>query len=55
MVMTKERLFPFRKVCHGDFGRNGAGPSTCGLGAVSGGCGLGNSLAISGGGDAKNN
>jgi hypothetical protein len=34
MVVTKERLFPMWKVRYGDFGRDGAGPSTCGHGAL---------------------
>jgi hypothetical protein len=40
-------------VCYRDFGRDGAGTSTCGHDASGGGCGLGDSLAVSGGGDAK--
>jgi hypothetical protein len=55
MVMTKERLFPWKKVCYGDFGRDGAGPSTCGHDASGGGCRLGDSLAVSRKGDAKSN
>jgi hypothetical protein len=32
-------------MCYGDFGRDGAGPGTCGHGASGGGCGLGDTLA----------
>jgi hypothetical protein len=32
MVVTKELVFPRRKFCYGDFGRDGAGLSTCGHG-----------------------
>jgi hypothetical protein len=36
VVVTKERLFPRWKVCDQDFGRDDAGPSTCGYSASGG-------------------
>jgi hypothetical protein len=51
--MTKERLFPERKICYRYFGGDGAGPSKCGHGVESGGCVLGECLTDAGGGDAE--
>jgi hypothetical protein len=51
MVVSEERLFPGRKVCYGDFGRDGAGPGKCGHCGESGGCVLGDGVTDAGGGD----
>jgi hypothetical protein len=44
--VTEELLFPGRKVCYGDFGRDGAGPSNCRRGGEGGGCVLGDGLTL---------
>jgi hypothetical protein len=53
MVVTEERLFPGRKMCHGDFGRDGAGPSKCSHGGEGGRCVACDGLMDAGGGDTK--
>jgi hypothetical protein len=51
--VAEERLFPGRKMCYGDFGRDSDGPSKCGHGVEGGRCVAGDGLTDAGSGDAE--
>jgi hypothetical protein len=53
MVVAEERLFPGRKMCYGNLGRDSVGPSKCGHGDEGGRCVAGDGLTHASGGDAK--